>query len=233
MQVIVLGPAGSGKSTFVREFSNFLKNLGYYVKCVNLDPASDPIYRADVDIRNYVRTERVMLEYGLGVNGAMLKSIELISPFIDKLKLDADFVLYDTPGQMEVFIYSKSGVELVDRLKGTQTCGVFLIDACMVKTPENLVSAILQNVVVMLRLGLPTITAITKSDLWDIDVKNLLSRVGFGEGVLSEIMEKLTPIADYTSLRYRTLKISSVNKSGFQELLSALRELFCACGDLS
>ncbi|MEM2727217.1 MAG: ATP/GTP-binding protein [Archaeoglobaceae archaeon] len=233
MRVVVLGPAGSGKSTFVREFSNFLKNLGYYVKCVNLDPASDPIYQADIDIRNHVKTEKVMIEYGLGVNGAMLKSVELMAKFVDKLRLDADFVLYDTPGQMEVFIYSESGIELVDRLKGAQTCGVFLIDACMVKTPENLVSAILQNAVVMLRLGLPTITAITKSDLWDIDVKKLLSEVRLREGVLSEIMEKLTPVADYTSLRYRTLKISSVNKSGFQGLLSALRELFCACGDLS
>lgn len=233
MQVIVLGPAGSGKSTFVKEFSNFLENLGYDVKCVNLDPASDPIYQADVDIRNYVRTEKIMIEYKLGVNGAMLKSIELMSKFIDKIKLDADFVLYDTPGQMEIFIYSDSGIELVEKLKKAHTCGVFLVDASMVRTPENFISAILQNVVVMLRLGLPTITAITKSDLLDIDVKKLVSDIRYREGILPEIMEKLTPLLDYTSLHYRTLKISSVNKSGFQELFSVLHELFCACGDLS
>ncbi|MCS7144267.1 MAG: ATP/GTP-binding protein [Archaeoglobaceae archaeon] len=233
MQVVVLGPAGSGKSTFVKEFSNFLRNLGYDVKCVNLDPSSDPIYQADIDIRNYVRTEKIMLEYGLGVNGAMLKSIELMSAFSDKLKLDADFVLYDTPGQMEIFIYSDSGIELVDKLKRVQTCGLFLIDASMVRTPENFVSAILQNVVVMLRIGLPTVTAITKSDLLNLDVKKHLLSIRFGKGVLSEIMEKLTPLVSYTSLRYRTLKISNVDKSGYQDLLSTLRELFCACGDLS
>lgn len=233
MQIFVLGPAGSGKSTFVREFSKFLISLGYEVKCVNLDPASEPIYKADVDVRDYVRTEIVMLEYGLGINGAMLKSIDFMLEFSYKLKMDAEFVLYDTPGQMEVFIYSESGLDLVERLKGVQTCGIFLIDSGMVRTPENLASAILQNVVVMLRLGIPTLTVITKSDLWDIDVKNIMAKIKSEKGVLSEIMENLTPLFEYTSLRYRTLKISSVKKSGFEDLLSALRELFCACGDLS
>lgn len=233
MELIVLGPAGSGKSTFVKEFSVFLKSQDFEVKCVNLDPASEPIYKADFDIRDYVRTEEIMLEYGLGINGAMLRSVDLMSKYTEKMKLKADYVLYDTPGQMEIFIYSESGLNLITNLRSAITCGVFLIDATMVKTPENLVSAILQNVVVMLRLGLPTITAITKSDLFDVDLKNLLSEIRFRNGLLSEIMEKFAPIAEYTSLRYRTIKISSFNKFGFQELFSALRELFCACGDLS
>lgn len=233
MELVVLGPAGSGKSTFVKEFSFFLKSQDFEVKCVNLDPASEPIYKADFDIREYVRTEEIMLRYGLGINGAMLRSVDLMSKYAEKMKLKADYVLYDTPGQMEIFIYSESGLNLITNLKSARTCGVFLIDATMVKTPENLVSAILQNVVVMLRLGLPTITAITKSDLFDVELKKLLSEIRFRNGLLCEIMEKFTPIAEYTSLRYRTIKISSFNKSGFQELLSVLRELFCACGDLS
>ncbi|MCS7145028.1 MAG: ATP/GTP-binding protein, partial [Archaeoglobaceae archaeon] len=184
MELIVLGPAGSGKSTFVKEFSVFLKSQDFEVKCVNLDPASEPIYKADFDIRDYVRTEEIMLEYGLGINGAMLRSVDLMSKYTEKMKLKADYVLYDTPGQMEIFIYSESGLNLITNLRSAITCGVFLIDATMVKTPENLVSAILQNVVVMLRLGLPTITAITKSDLFDVDLKNLLSEIRFRNGLL-------------------------------------------------
>ncbi|MDI9641928.1 MAG: ATP/GTP-binding protein [Archaeoglobaceae archaeon] len=233
MKLVVLGPAGSGKSTFVKEFSIFLREKEYEVKCVNLDPASKPIYVADVDIRDYVRTEEIMLEYGLGINGAMLRSVDLMLEYVDEVILDADYVLYDTPGQMELFIYSESGIELIRKLMNVQTCGIFLIDATMVKTPENLASGILQNVIVMLRLGLPTITAITKSDLFDIELKKLLAEIRFEKGLLSEIMEKLIPLVEYTSLRFRTIKISSVKKSGFQELLSALRELLCACGDLS
>ncbi len=233
MRIFVLGPAGSGKSTLVKEFSKFLEDLGYETKCVNLDPASEPVYRADVDIRKYIRAEEVMKRYNLGINGAMLKSIDLMLEFSENLKLDSDFVLYDTPGQMEIFIYSESGLELAGRLGGVQTCGLFLIDSGMVRTPEKFVSAVLQNVVVMLRLSIPTLTVLTKSDLWDIDVKSLLSEIKSAEGILSEIMERMVPLVEYTTLRYKIIKISSVKKSGFHELLSALREIFCACGDLS
>ncbi len=233
MEVFILGHAGSGKSTLVKAFSQFLGSIGYEVKCVNLDPASDPIYKAEVDVRDYVKAEEVMRRFVLGINGAMLRAVDLMLEFSDRLKVEGEFVLYDTPGQMEVFIYSESGLALVERLKGSQTCGLFLIDSAMVRTPENLASAILQNVVLMLRLGIPTLTVLTKSDLWDINIGELLRKINFGEGVLSEIMENLAPLFEYTTLRYRTIKVSSVKKSGFQELLSALRELFCACGDLS
>ncbi|MEM4540345.1 MAG: ATP/GTP-binding protein [Archaeoglobaceae archaeon] len=233
MQIVVLGPGGSGKSTFVMEFSNFLRHQGYDVKCVNLDPASEPIYKADIDVRNFIKIEDVMRTYKLGINGAMLKSVELMLEFCERLKLDGEFVLYDTPGQMELFIYSESGVEFVNRIKDSHTCGVFLIDANMVKTPENFLSAVLQDLVVMLRLGLQTLTVISKTDLCDIDIKSLLNEISKRTGILSEVLEKLSPLIDYTSLRYKTIKISSVKKTGFNDLLSALRELFCACGDLS
>jgi GTPase SAR1 family protein len=233
MEVFILGHAGSGKSTLVKAFSQFLDSLEYDVKCVNLDPASDPIYKAEADVRYYVKAEEVMQRFVLGINGAMLRAVDLMLEFSDRLKVEGEFVLYDTPGQMEVFIYSESGLALVERLKGFQTCGLFLIDSAMARTPENIASAILQNVVLMLRLGIPTLKVLTKSDLWDINVGELLRKINFGEGVLSEIMGNLAPLFEYTTLRYRTIKVSSVKKSGFQELLSALRELFCACGDLS
>jgi len=86
MEIFVIGSAGSGKSTFVKNFSKFLSEKGYEVKCVNLDPASDPIYKTDADIREYVRTEDIMARYKMDVNGALLKSIELGLKFVGKLK---------------------------------------------------------------------------------------------------------------------------------------------------
>ncbi|KAA0006952.1 MAG: GTPase, partial [Thermoplasmata archaeon] len=35
MKVFVIGPAGCGKSSFVRSFSEYLKELEADVKCVN------------------------------------------------------------------------------------------------------------------------------------------------------------------------------------------------------
>ena len=233
MKVFIIGPAGSGKSTLVKEFGAFLKSSGYDVKLVNLDPASQPIYRADLDVRDFVRTEEIMKKFSLGINGALLKSMDEMLNFVDLFNLSADFVLYDTPGQMELFIYSQSGIEFVKRLSDKFTAGVFILESAMVSSPENLISGILQNVVISLRLSIPMITAISKSDLVDIDVKEILKGLDQREGLISEIMENLAQIFEYSTLKYRTIKVSSVKKTGFEDLLSALRELFCACGDLS
>lgn len=233
MKVFVIGTAGSGKSTLVKEFGAFLRNNGYDVVLVNLDPASDPIYPADLDIRKFVKTEDVMTRYELGINGALLKSMELMLNFVDNFRVSADFVLYDTPGQMELFVYSESGVEFVRRISDHFTAGVFMLDSTMVKSPENFVSAILQNVVVSLRLSIPTIAVFSKSDLFEMNVDEVTKELKLRSGLLAELMEKLVPILDYSTVKYRPIKISSVKKTGFEDLLSALRELFCACGDLS
>ncbi|MEM1578045.1 MAG: ATP/GTP-binding protein [Archaeoglobaceae archaeon] len=233
MRLIVIGPAGSGKSTFVKEFGNFLKEKDYEVKIVNLDPASEPIYTADVDVRNFVKTEELMRKFALGINGALLKSVEEMLKFSDEFKVSANFVLYDTPGQMELFIYSESGLELIRRISDKFTAGIFLLDSSMIQTPENLVSGILQNVVVMLRTSVPMITAVTKSDLFEVEIQEKIGELSSAKGVLAEIMEKFAPLVEYTTLRFRTIKISSVKKTGFQELFSLIQELFCVCGDLS
>ncbi|AIG97356.1 MAG: hypothetical protein XD40_1204 [Archaeoglobus fulgidus] len=233
MEVFVLGCAGSGKSTFVRSFSEFLQERGYSVKCVNLDPASDPAYRADKNVREFVKTENVMVEYGLGVNGALIKSVEIASEHAEELKAEGDFVLYDTPGQLELFIYSEAGRKFVRELSGSFSCSLFLVDLTTVTDPESLLSAIMQDVIVSLRLSLPTLTAFTKSDVADVDVRSLLGEIKHREGVLAELMEKLVDFIELTTIPYRPIKISNIKKTGYEELFSALYELFCACGDLS
>ncbi|WP_202318425.1 ATP/GTP-binding protein [Archaeoglobus neptunius] len=233
MEIFVIGSAGSGKSTFVRCFSDFLTEKGYDVRCVNIDPASEAIYTASADIRKYIRTEEVMREYGLGINGALLKSIELGVRFAGSLKVKGDYVLYDTPGQMELFLYSAEGREFVEKLSGRFSAAVFLMDITLLGDAESLISAILQNVIVSLRLSLPTITAFTKVDIRDVDVEGLIEDVYSKEGVLAELLEKVVGFVEYTTIPYRPIKISNIKKTGYEDLFSALNELFCSCGDIS
>ncbi|WP_456467651.1 PRK13768 family protein [Archaeoglobus sp.] len=233
MEIFVIGSAGSGKSTFVRSFSEFLREKGYKVSCVNLDPASDPIFRADADIRDYVRTEDVMRNYGLGVNGALLKSVELGLEFAERLKREADYVLYDTPGQMELFIFSKEGRKFVEKLSGSFTAALFLMDMTLVQDAESFLSAVLQDVIVSLRLSLPTLTVFTKVDVADSDINAMVDDISKKEGVLAELLEKIVEFIEYTTIPYRPIKVSNVKKTGYEELLSAINELFCACGDIS
>ncbi len=232
MNIIVLGPAASGKSTFVSSFLEFLKEKDYNAKAVNLDPASSPIYEASVDVRSYVRTEDIMRECHLGINGALLKSMEIAVRYAKKLVVAGDFVLYDTPGQMEVFLYSTAGIEILNAIPSFKA-GIFLISSDMASTPENFVSILAQCAAVSLRTALPVLTVFNKCDITEPpDIQEVKRRLAEG-GMLSELMEKLLAFLECTTLPYRKIQISSISRTGFDDVFSALNELLCSCGDLS
>lgn len=232
MQIFVTGPAGSGKSTFVKEFSNFLSEKGYEVACINLDPATEPIFKAAVDIRWFVKTEDVMKKYSLGINGALIKSMQIVEEFTDRLRANAEFVIYDTPGQMELFIYSESGRNLVKKLLDKFTVSLFLIDSTSALEPESFIAAIMQNVIVSLRLSIPSITVFTKCDLVKLNVKEVKENIKRSKGVLAELLERVEFFIEYTTVPYKIIMVS--NKwDGFEDVLGTIKEIFCACGDLS
>lgn len=235
MNLIVLGPAGSGKSTFVKSYSEYLREKDYEVKTVNLDPASDPVFDADVDIREFVRTEEIMHEYRLGVNGALIKSMEIAVRNISNILVKGDFVLYDTPGQMELFLYLREGLRFIEEISANLwTAGIFIVDAAVASTPENFISILAQNAVISLRTALPTLTVLNKIDIADFNLDLEKIRRGISEGgVLSELLEKLIIFMEHTTVPYRPVKISSVTREGFDDVFSAINELFCSCGDIS
>lgn len=67
---VVVGPPGSGKTTYCNAASQLLAALGRKVAIVNLDPANDiPPYTPSVDVAELVSLENVMRELQLGPNG--------------------------------------------------------------------------------------------------------------------------------------------------------------------
>lgn len=233
MDLFILGPAGSGKSSFVKAFSTYLQTKTYTTSPVNLDPATPPIYPATKNIRTYVKTEEIMKTFQLGINSALIKSIELSQHHIPHLKTQADYILYDTPGQMELFIYSPHGRNIVNLLRTENTAGIFLIDLSSISDAESFLSAVLQNVIVTLRLSIPTLTVFTKSDLASINITHLKNEIMQKPGVLAELLENVIDFIEYTTIPQRPLMISNITKEGFDEVFSAINELFCSCGDLS
>ena len=231
MELFVLGPAGSGKSSFVKAFSEYLGDSD--VKCINLDPATPPIYKASMDIRSYIKTEGILKKYKLGINSALIKSIELSIPFSKNFRLDGDYILYDTPGQMELFLSSRYGREIVNLLKTEYTASIFLMDMTSIQDPESFLSTIMQNVIVTLRLSIPSLTVFTKSDLAGIDIEKLKRGIMEKPGVLPALLEKVIEFIEYTNIPQRLLAISNVTRDGFDEVLSSINELFCSCGDIS
>lgn len=83
---IVIGMAGSGKTTLMQRILSDcqLKNTAAY--CLNLDPAVGTLpYQANIDIRDTVNYKQVMKQYNLGPNGGILTSLNLFATRFDQV----------------------------------------------------------------------------------------------------------------------------------------------------
>ena len=60
---IVLGPAGSGKSTYCKIMQDHAESLKREIVVINLDPAAESFkYNCDIDIRELITVIDVMLK---------------------------------------------------------------------------------------------------------------------------------------------------------------------------
>ena len=83
---LVIGPPGSGKSTYCDGMHQFLGAIGRPSSVVNLDPANDHTsYTAALDVRSLVGLEEIMQDDALGPNGAVLHALESLEQEFDWL----------------------------------------------------------------------------------------------------------------------------------------------------
>ena len=74
---LVIGPAGSGKTTYCNGMQQYLTLLGRKTVVVNLDPANDALpYDCAVDISELVSLAEVQENLGLGPNGGMQRQVQ-------------------------------------------------------------------------------------------------------------------------------------------------------------
>ena len=170
--IVFVGPAGSGKSHLVDAFGDWLEFNELSVARVNLDPAAEWLpYEPDIDVREYVDARRVMEKYKLGPNGALVASIDMLVSHVDDIRSEiesirANYVLIDTPGQMELFAFRESGPQILRMMLGDfRSVAVFLIDAVFASNPASLASSVFLAFSTRLRLSLPQVMVISKSDL--------------------------------------------------------------------
>jgi len=169
--IFVTGTAGSGKSMLTSKILEYYQKNGVFASVLNLDPGVESLpYRPDVDVRDYVDIVQIMKQYDLGPNGSMIMANDLIATKIEDIQneihgVNPDYLIVDTPGQIELFAYRASGPFFIQNIDASEKTNIFLYDGTMIASPTNFISISLLATSIKLRLGLPTINVMTKTDL--------------------------------------------------------------------
>jgi GPN-loop GTPase len=196
------GTAGAGKTSFVRAFANWMQTAGYETTVVNLDPGSDAAgLDPAVDIREWVRLDDIQDEYGLGPNGAQIAAADMIALKIFDVKqavdeLRTDYVLVDTPGQIELFAFREASRAIVDALSGDRSLLAFLFDPALARTPSGFVSLLMLSATVEFRFRLPMLNVLAKADVLTPEQQAELASWGEDTGPLYEAVTRDAPTPD-------------------------------------
>lgn len=176
--IIVLGMAGSGKTSFVKKLTQISSEcFNPYV--LNLDPAChETPYHANIDIRDTVNYKEVMKQYKLGPNGGIVTSLNLFATkfenVVEMIKRAGSqgykWCIIDTPGQIEVFTWSASGTIITEALATAfPTIVVFVMDTVRSSSPTTFMSNMLYACSLLYKARLPFIVTLNKIDVLDHD----------------------------------------------------------------
>ncbi|KAL8445552.1 hypothetical protein Emed_005510 [Eimeria media] len=257
--LLVTGMAGSGKSTLVKAMDEHLRSLGKKTYLINLDPAvTSLLFEPQVDIRDSVDYKRVMQHYRLGPNGGILTSLNLFATKFGALLLllqkrsrsssssdsssssssssssGLDYVIVDTPGQIEVFTWSASGSLITEALAATfPTCIVYTVDACRSQAPNTLLSNMVHACSVLYRHKLPFLAALNKIDAQeDSRCLQWIRDYDLFQEALLEDDRYMGSLGRSTALalcsfyeNIEILPLSAITKQGFEKLPVHLEKL--------
>lgn len=242
--VYLLGPAGSGKSTLLSSLLDLLSQQ-QRVLPLNLDPGADWLpYTPEVDVRTRITLAEVMEEYRLGPNGALLASVNLTLNHLPEFEelissWGADYVLVDTPGQLELFAFRDTGMRVVRGLGGRAAI-LFLVDSFFARSPTDFVSMLTLATSVHTRFGLPQLNVLTKIDLlqpeelvrverWMEDPDYLSSEVeAEARGLRREVARGLLSALSAVGMPATLQMVSSLHNEGMMELQASIERLFGA-----
>lgn len=175
---VVIGPPGSGKSTYCYGMYQFLSAIGRKCSIINFDPANEkqPYPKCDFDIRDYITVEEVMNKNGLGPNGGLMfalesldaNGIDLVISRIKRLAEERNYLIFDCPGQVELFTHHNSLFKIFKKLTkevSARLCVVSLVDSIYLTSPSQYISILLLSLRSMLQLDLPHVNVISKIDM--------------------------------------------------------------------
>mmetsp|Transcript_8927 Transcript_8927/g.22698 ORF Transcript_8927/g.22698 Transcript_8927/m.22698 type:complete len:364 (+) Transcript_8927:73-1164(+) len=199
--MMVVGPAGSGKSTFCFTMQNHMLANSQRLppKVINLDPGQERTEEAegkfpfDLDVRDLVGVADVMEELEFGPNGALVfcmehlvENLQWLEDGLDEIGGSEDeYFIFDCPGQIELYTHIPVLSTVLRKLQSMNitVCVVHVIDALFIDDTSKFISGALLSLTSMMQLHAPAINVITKCDIKkDTNLGGRERRPGFRAG---------------------------------------------------
>ncbi|KIX95435.1 uncharacterized protein Z520_08952 [Fonsecaea multimorphosa CBS 102226] len=261
--VVCIGMAGSGKTTFMQRINNYLHVNKKKPYVLNLDPAVINVpFQPNIDIRDSINYKEVMKQYNLGPNGGILTSLNLFATKIDQiitlLEKRANpppdskvpppkHFLVDTPGQIEVFVWSASGSILLESLASSfPTVIAYIIDTPRTSSTSTFMSNMLYACSILYKTKLPMILVFNKTDVQDAEFarewmtdfdkfqealneeqnKGVFGGEGFGggSGYMASLLNSMSLMLEEFYSHLNMVAVSSMTGEGIDEFFAAVEE---------
>jgi GTPase SAR1 family protein len=255
--------SGSGKTTFMQRINNYLHTKKQRPYVLNLDPAVTSVpFEPNIDIRDSINYKEVMKQYNLGPNGGILTSLNLFATKIDQIlglmerrsKPAPDSTiqppkhfLVDTPGQIEVFVWSASGSILLESFASSfPTVIAYIIDTPRTSRTSTFMSNMLYACSILYKTKLPMILVFNKTDVQDAEFarewmtdfekfqealreeegQGVFGGEGFGggSGYMSSLLNSMSMMLEEFYNHLDMVAVSSMTGDGIEEFFEAVEK---------
>lgn len=269
MRIADIMIVGSGKTTFIQRINSHLHTKREPPYLINLDPAVRNVpFDSNIDIRDSLNYKEVMKEYNLGPNGGILTSMNIFATKIDQVMnilekrtsstsetprtKQIKNIIVDTPGQIEVFVWSASGSILLDSLASTfPTVIAYIIDTPRTSSTSTFMSNMLYACSILYKTKLPMILVFNKTDVkdaafakeWMTDfeafqaalkreeemgsfggVEGNSSGLGGGSGYMGSLLNSMSLVLDEFYRHLSVVPVSSMTGQGVDDFFQAVGE---------
>ncbi|EQD64646.1 GTPase [mine drainage metagenome] len=184
-----------------------------------------------------------MSEFNLGPNGAQIVASDLIIENAELIKSAIEmyedyYVIFDTPGQIELFSFRPSSPLIVDILSEGQAMIAFVADSIIESTPSGFISQKLLYGSIMSRFFKPSMFLLNKTDLiTDEELQKIESWENSTDALNEDFMnEKQALNKQYflsilsafkeSGLMTKIHKISSKNMTGLEDVYADMSLYF-------
>ncbi|KAL8157906.1 GPN-loop GTPase QQT2-like [Apium graveolens] len=237
--IFLVGMEGSGKTTFLRRLVCYTQasNTSGYV--INLDPAVTNLpFGANIDIRDTVRYKEVMKQYNIRANSAILTSFNLFATKFDQVisaienRADQlDYVLVDTPGQIDIFTLSASGAIITEAFASIfPTVITYVLDTPRSQSPTTFINNMLYAGSILNKTGLPLVLAFNKTDLaepqfafqWMNDFEVFRAALASENSYTSNLTQSLSHFLEEFYKNLHPVGVSAVSGAGIDAFFKSI-----------